>query len=57
MFFVFVSKSEICNFANGNAWHSCGQVLEKMLCNLKYDLHDILKWFQLNSLKPNPGKF
>ena len=25
--------------------------------NLKFDLGHILKWFKVNSLKPNPGKF
>ena len=28
-----------------------------MLQNLKFDLGHILKWFKVNSLKPNPGKF
>ena len=37
--------------------YPCGQVVQNILCNLKYNLHDIPIWFQLNSLKPNSGKF
>ena len=41
--FFFVFKSEICSFADDNTLHSCGQVLENILCNFKYDLHNLLK--------------
>ena len=32
-------------------------MLGDILHNLKFDLGHILKWFKVNSLKPNPGKF
>ena len=32
-------------------------MLGDILHNLKFDLGYILKWFKVNSLKPNPGKF
>ena len=54
--FFFISRSEICNSADDNTLYYCGQVLENILCNLKHDLHNILKWFQLNSLKLNPNE-
>ena len=53
----FVSKSDICNLADDNTLRSCGNILGDILHNLKFDLEHILKWFKVNSLKPNPGKF
>ena len=35
----------------------CENMLGDVLHNLKFDLEHILKWFKVNSLKPNPGKF
>ena len=52
-----VSKSNICNFTNDNTVSSCGKIIGNTLLNLKFDLGHILKWFKINSLKPNPGKF
>ena len=40
-----------CNF-NKVAWQP-----PEGCFSLKYDLHNILNWFQLNSLKPKSGKF
>ena len=55
--FFFVKKSKICNFADDNTVYSCGKVPPKieedLICTMKY----ILKWFRLNSLNANPGKF
>ena len=36
---------------------TCGKILCNILHNLKFDIEYNLKWFKLNSLKPNPGKF
>ena len=33
--YFFALKSEICNYADDNTLHSCGQVLENVLCNFK----------------------
>ena len=51
--FFFVSKSDICSFADGNTLSPCG----KMLGTISSFLGHILKWFKVNSLTPNPGKF
>ena len=55
--FFFVEKLEICNFTDGNTVYSCGKDLlsikEDLICTMK----NILKWFRLNCLKANPGKF
>ena len=57
----FVSKtydiSDICNFADDNTLSSCGKMLGDILHNLKFDLGYILKWFYVNSIKRNSGKF
>ena len=55
--FFFVEKSEICNFADGNTIYSCGKDLPKTKKDLICTMKSILKWFRLNSLKTNPGKF
>ena len=51
--FFFVSKSDICSFADGNTLSPCG----KMLGTISSFLGHILKWLKVNSLTPNPGKF
>ena len=55
--FHFVEKSELCNFADDNTLFSCGKSLDIIIRNLKYDMKHLIKWFKLNSLKPNPKKF
>ena len=51
--FFFVSKSDICSFADDNTLSPCG----KMLGPISSFLGHILKWFKVDSLTPNPGKF
>ena len=34
-----------------------GEDLSNILENLKHDLKILLKWFRINSLQANPGKF
>ena len=53
----FVSKFNICNFADDNTIRCCGKMLGDIFNNLKFNLGHILKQFKVNSLKPNPGKF
>ena len=53
----FVEKSEICYFADDNTVYSCGKDLAKIKQGLICTMKNILKWFMLNSLKANPGKF
>ena len=52
-----VIKSEVCNFADGNTLYSFDKKLGTIFSNLKYDLENVLSWFQANSLKANPSKF
>ena len=54
---MFIEKTEICNFADDNTIYDCGEDLSNILENLKHDLKILLKWFRINSLQANPGKF
>ena len=54
---MFIENCEICNFADDNTHYSSGVELSSTLENLKHDTKTILKWFRINSLKANPGKF
>ena len=47
----------MCNFADDNTIYSCNINLETILKDLKFDMQNILKWFKVNSMKPNPKKF
>ena len=37
--------------------YSFDKTLDTIFSNLKYDLENVLSWFQANSLKANPSKF
>ena len=52
-----MAASDVCNFADENTLYSCDKNLENVFVNLKIDLIIVLYWFQVNSLKANPGKF
>ena len=52
-----MAASDVCNFADENTLYSCDKKLENVFVNLKIDLIILLYWFQVNSLKANPGKF
>ena len=54
---MFIDKTEVCNFADDNTIYECGEDLSNILENLKHDLKILLKWFRINSLQANPGKF
>ena len=45
--FFFITKSEVCNFADDNTLYSCNKNLEHVFPNLKYDLRNVLDWFKL----------
>ena len=55
--FLFIERTNICNFADDNTIYSCNINLQTILKDLKYDMQNILKWFKVNSMKSNPKKF
>ena len=56
LFFV-TTLSEVCNFADDNTLHKFNKELKIVFRNLESDLNNVLAWFDLCSLKVNPGKF
>ena len=52
-----IIRSDVCNFADDNTLYSCDKKLANIFVNLKIDLKNVLYWFQVNSLKANPGQF
>ena len=55
--FLFIERKNICNFADDNTIYNCNVNPQTILKKLKYDMQNILKWFKVNSMKPNPKKF
>ena len=55
--FLFVERTNICNFADDNTIYRCDSVLEIILEDLQHDMKILLYWFKINSMKPNPKKF
>ena len=55
--FLFIEKTNICNFADDNTIYSCNNNLQTILKNLKHDMVNVLKWFKVNSMKAHPQKF
>ena len=55
--FLFIERTNICNFADDDRIYSCNIHLQAILIDLKFDMQNILKWFKINSMKPNPKKF
>ena len=48
--FIFIEKTEVCNFADDDTIYDCGEDLSNILENLKHDLKILLKWFRINFL-------
>ena len=55
--FLFLERTNICNFADGNTIYRCDSVLEIILKDLQHDRKILLTWFKINSMKRNPKKF
>ena len=53
----FVERTNICNFAHDNTIHRRDSDLELVLEDLQHDTKNLLNWFKINWMKPNPGKF
>ena len=55
--FLFLERTDVCNFADNNTIYRCDSVLEIILEDLQHDMKILLNWFKINSMKPNPKKF
>ena len=52
-----IQETEVSNFADDTAIHSCSPNCEEATLKLSNDMHLILNWFTINSMVVNPGKF
>ena len=52
-----ITLSEIYNFADDNTLYSSNKELEIVFRNLEFNLNNVSAWFNIKSLKANPGKF
>ena len=55
--FLFIKRTNICNFADDNTIYSCQNDLKTILKDLRYDMVNLLRWLKENSMKANPKKF
>ena len=54
--FLFVEKSDLSNYADGNTLYSCGNNLEEVKQTLRGDFQIVTKWFYENYKVLNSGK-
>ena len=56
-FFSFMTRTEVCNFADDNTIYSCASNIDMVISDLEIDMINSLSWFKSNQLVANPGKF
>ena len=54
--FFFVLIYDISNFVDNSTMYFCNKLLSKILGNLCFDLKNVIMWFTVSWLKPNPGR-
>jgi len=54
--FFFLNKTKITNYADDNTVYATNNNLEGLLETLQEETTEILKWFQINEMKPNDDK-
>ena len=54
--FVFISKCNLCNYADDNTIYSTGKDLNRIRRNLEMDFVILHQWFHENHMTLNPGK-
>ena len=55
--FMFISKCNLCNYANGNTLYSTGKDLNRTRKNLEMEFMILHQWFNENHMALNPGKY
>ena len=53
---MFISKCNLCNYANGNTLYSTGKDLKRIRRNVEMDFIILHQWFHENHMTLNPGK-
>ena len=54
--FLFISKCQLCNYADDNALYKSGKNMRKIKNDLEIDFMILHKWFHENHMALNPGK-
>ena len=54
--FFFLRKTKIANYADDNTAYATDNNLEGLLETLQEETTEVLKWFQINEMKPNDDK-
>ena len=54
--FMFISKCNICNYADDDTLYSAGKDLNRIRRNLEMDFMILHQWFHENDMALNPGK-
>ena len=56
-FFLFMQRTDVCNFADDNTLYSCASTIDAVISDLEIDMENSLYWFKINQLVANPTKF
>ena len=54
--FLFISKCQLCNYADDNTLYKSGKNMQKIKDNLEMDFMILQNWFHKNHMVLNPGK-
>ena len=55
--YLWVSKTDLLNFANDNTISAAENTIEKLISTLEKDSQATIAWFKTNEMIVNPGKF
>ena len=55
--FMFISKCNLCNYADDNTLYSTGKNLNRIRRNLEMEFMILHQWFHENHMTLNPGKY
>ena len=55
--FLFLTKTDLCNFADDNTLYACDSSLKNVLLRLQKDTKIDVEWFSNNSMVASPDKF
>ena len=53
---MFISKCNLCNYADDNTLYSTGKYLNRIRRNLEMEFMIVHQWFHENHMTLNPGK-
>ena len=56
IFFMFISKCSLCNYADDNTLYCTGKDLNQIKRTLEMDFMILHQWLHKNHMKVNPGK-